>query len=67
MSPYQYRNMILRAVAAPDGQMLDLLAAQLADSMRAKEILRAKGYRPPGASTSAMARMVPDARRAEVK
>ncbi|MBC7860299.1 MAG: hypothetical protein H7Z39_16320 [Burkholderiaceae bacterium] len=61
MTPRSYRDMIVRAVAAPDGQLLDLLAAQLADAERAKEILQAKGYRPDGRSASAVARLVPDA------
>lgn len=61
MTPRCYRDMIRRAVAAPDGQLLDLLAAQLADAERAKEILQAKGYRPNGRSASATARLVPNA------
>lgn len=51
--------MILRAVAAPDGQMLSLLATRLADNERAAEILQAKGYRADGKSLSAAVRLVP--------
>lgn len=52
--------MLRRAVASPDGQMLDLLAAKLADAERANEILQAKGYRAAGKSASAIARLVPN-------
>jgi hypothetical protein len=59
MNAHHYRDMLRRAVAAPDGQMLDLLAAKLADAERANEILQAKGYRAAGKSASAIAQMVP--------
>ena len=59
MNVRHYRAMIVRAAAAPDGQMLDLLAAKLLDAERAAEILQSKGYRAEGKSASATARMVP--------
>lgn len=61
MNIRQYRDMIRRAVAAPDGQMLDMLATKLLDAERAASILQAKGYRPDARSLSAAARQVPDA------
>lgn len=57
-----FRQMIRRAAAAPDGQMLDVLATRLADAERANEMLRAKGYRPEAHSISAAAALVPAAR-----
>lgn len=59
MNVAHYRDMIQRAVAAPDGQMLDMLAAKLFDAERAAGILQAKGYRPEARSISAAARLVP--------
>lgn len=61
MDIIHHRDMIKRAVAAPDGQMLDLLAAKLHDAEHAAEILQPKGYRPDARSISAAARLVPDA------
>lgn len=57
-----FRAMIQRAAAAPDGQLLDVLATRLADAERANEMLRAKGYRPEAHSISAAAALVPQAR-----
>lgn len=50
-----------RAVMAGDGRQLDLLAEQLADATRSREILRAKGYGAIGLAGSATAAQVPDA------
>ncbi len=61
MNERHYRDMIVRAVAAPDGQMLDVIAAKLLDAERAAEMLQAKGYRAAGKSISAIARLVPNA------
>lgn len=55
-----YRDMILRAAKAEDGQMLDLIAAQLADAEQTKQLLVAKGYGQVSMPASAAARMVPD-------
>jgi hypothetical protein len=60
MKRQAYRDMILRAVAAPDGQMLDLIAAQLADAESAKQLLIVKGYGSIGMPASAAAREVPN-------
>ena len=61
MNARYYRDMIVRAVAAPDGQMLDVIAAKLLDAERAAEMLQAKGYRASAKSISAIVRMVPNA------
>lgn len=61
MTKRQYRDLIRRAARALDGMQLDLLAAQLADAERAREILRAKGYGAGGMTASAVAALVPDA------
>lgn len=62
MDVLQYRDMIVRAVRAPDGQMLDILAAKLYDSERAAGILQAKGYRAEAKSITALVaiHLVPD-------
>lgn len=59
MTKRQYRDLIRRAARALDGEQLDLLAAQLADAERTREILRAKGYGCSGMKASAVAALVP--------
>lgn len=61
MTKHHYRDLIWRAVMAGDGQQLDLLAEQLSDATRSREILRAKGYGAIGMPGSATAAQVPDA------
>lgn len=63
MKPHHYRDLIRRAVLSNDGKQLDLLAVQLGDAQRAREILRAKGYGNTGTSASATAAQVPNAPR----
>lgn len=63
MKPHHYRDLIRRAVLAPNGEQLDQIAAQLRDSQVAREILRAKGYGTTGTSASATAAQVPNAPR----
>ena len=59
MNPRHYRDMIIRAVAEPDGQTLDLIVSHVIDAERAKQILRANGYGMTGLSASATAALVP--------
>lgn len=59
MNPRHYRDMIIRAVADPDGQTLDLIVSHVIDAERAKQILRANGYGMTGLSASATAALVP--------
>lgn len=59
MDARHFREMIIRAAAAPDGMMLDFLAARLVDAERAAEILQAKGYRANSNSISAAVRLIP--------
>lgn len=61
MTQHHYRDLIRRAVLAADGGQLDLLAIQLDDAQRAREILRAKGYGATGMNASATAAQVPEA------
>lgn len=61
MSPFHYRDLLVRAVYQRDGKQLDLLVTQLADAERAREILRAKGYGGTGMSASGVAALVPTA------
>ncbi|KQQ32002.1 hypothetical protein ASF61_16850 [Duganella sp. Leaf126] len=63
MKQHHYRDLIRRAVLSNDGKQLDLLAVQLNDAQRAREILRAKGYGNTGTSASATAAQVPNAPR----
>lgn len=59
MNPRHYRDMIIRAVAEPDGQTLDLIVSHVIDAERAKQILRANGYGMTGLSASPTAALVP--------
>jgi hypothetical protein len=59
MHLHHYRDLIVRAVHAADGKVLEQLVAQLSDAARAREILRAKGYGLTGMSASATAAQVP--------
>jgi hypothetical protein len=59
MHPHHYRDLIVRAVHAADGTVLEQLVVQLSDAARAREILRAKGYGLTGMSASATAAQVP--------
>lgn len=59
MKRHAYRDMIRRAAAATDGQLLDLIAAQLEDAERTKQILIARGYGLISMPASAAARLVP--------
>lgn len=59
MNPLHYRDMIVRAVSADDGRMLDLIVNHIIDAERAKQILRANGYGVTGLSASATAALVP--------
>ncbi|SIR85695.1 hypothetical protein SAMN05880566_12832 [Janthinobacterium sp. TND4EL3] len=59
MNPRHYRDMIIRAVAEPDGETLDLIVSHVIDAERAKQILRANGYGMTGLSASATAALVP--------
>jgi hypothetical protein len=63
MLPHHFRDLIVRAVRAHDGAQLDLIASQLADAERAREVLRAKGYGASGMSASATAAQVPEMHR----
>lgn len=60
MQKYHYCDLIVRAVHARDGLMLDKITAQLIDAERACEILRAKGYGATGVTASATAAQVPN-------
>ena len=59
MNIAHFRDLIRRAAAAPDGQVLDMLAAKLHDAERAASIMQAKGYRADAKSLSAVVRLVP--------
>jgi hypothetical protein len=61
MTELHYRDLIRRAVLDSSGVQLELIAAQLVDAQRAREILRAKGYGASGMSASATAAQLPDA------
>jgi hypothetical protein len=61
-----YRDLIVRAVQTENEEMLEAIAAHLADCEHAKEILRAKGYGTTGMSVDAMARLVCEARHSVV-
>lgn len=60
MLQHHYRDLIQRAVLAKDDRQLELIAAQFADAVRAREILRAKGYGTSGMTASATAAQVPN-------
>ena len=62
MQKLHYRDLILRAVRERDWSRLDMIAAQLDDAERAREILRAKGYGEPGMSASSTVAQVPEVR-----
>lgn len=61
MTNHHYRDLIRRAVMTGNGQQLNLLAEQLADAARSREILRAKGYGAIGMNASITAAQVPEA------
>lgn len=62
MRPHHYRDMIIRAVADKDGDMLNRIVGALVDAEDAKRILRAKGYGEAGQTIYAAARLVPAAK-----
>lgn len=59
MNAGHYRDLMLRAMASNNDEMIDSIAAHLADCERGKELLRIKGYGLTGTSLEFMARMVP--------
>lgn len=61
MNALHYRDLILRAVADKNDDLIDSIAAHLADCERAKELLRIKGYGLTGTPINVMARLVPEA------
>lgn len=61
MKAAHYRDMIVRAVLEKNNELLDSIAAHLADCERAKELLHIKGYGLTSASIDAMACRVPEA------
>lgn len=63
MKQHHIRDLMRRAVQNSDGKQLELLASQLYDSQRAREILRAKGYGASGMNASTTAAQVPCAPR----
>ena len=62
MRLHHYRDMIIRAVADKDGDMLNRIVGALVDAEDAKRILRAKGYGTTGLSIEATAAQVPHAK-----
>jgi hypothetical protein len=60
MKASHYRDMIVRAVVVKNDDLIDSIAAHLADCEAAKEVLRHKGYGLTGTPIDVMARMVPD-------
>ena len=54
-----YRDVIIRAVLDGNDDLIDSIAARLADSAEALLILRANGYGGSGMTVSATARQVP--------
>jgi hypothetical protein len=61
MTAGHYRDLIVRAVGDGNDDLLDSVAARLAESENALRILRAKGYGMTGIAIDAAARMVPEA------
>lgn len=61
MKSRHFVELIERAVVSSNRTQLSLIAAQLHDAQRAREILRAKGYGTTGTSASATAAQVPNA------
>lgn len=62
MNADQWKATIIGAVNNPDSDMLDCLAAHVAECEEAKTILRNKGYGVTGQSVLVTARLVPCAR-----
>lgn len=61
MHPDHFRDMIVRAAADDNRELLNRIAQQLADAARAHGILRAKGYGHSGLTIDAAAAQVPHA------
>lgn len=59
MHPITYRNMIERAVAEKNEELLDQIAHHLCDCEQGKQILRSKGYGQQGMGLAATVKLVP--------